>query len=119
MQAEGLQQALLAALVPVDEADARAAVLEVRGGTGGEEAALFAGDLLRMYQAHCQSQGWRFEVRASSSGRGGRAAMLRILGTQPRFQLWLEGVRRATAWKVCLAAGLSSRMQDHHVEQKL
>ena len=66
MQAEGLQRALLAGLVPVDEADARAAVLEIRGGTGGEEAALFAGDLLRMYQAHCRGQGWRFEVLASA-----------------------------------------------------
>ena len=61
-QAQELQQALLASLVPVDEADQRSAVLEVRAGTGGEEASLFAGDLLRMYEAHCRAQGWRFEV---------------------------------------------------------
>lgn len=71
LQGEGLQQALLAALIPIDEADARAAVLEIRGGTGGEEAALFAGDLLRMYQAHAQSQGWRFEVCTAFSASSG------------------------------------------------
>ena len=63
LQAEQLQQALLASLVPVDEADERSVVLEVRAGTGGEEASLFAGDLLRMYEAYCRAQGWRFEVR--------------------------------------------------------
>ena len=62
LQAEQLQQVLLASLVPVDEADQRSAVLEVRAGTGGEEASLFAGDLLRMYEAHCRGRGWRFEV---------------------------------------------------------
>lgn len=62
IQAELLQQSLLASLVPVDEADQRGAVLEVRAGTGGEEAALFAADLLRMYEAHCKDQGWRCEV---------------------------------------------------------
>ena len=50
------------ALLPRDEADARPAILEIRPGTGGEEAALFAGDLLRMYQRYADGQGWRFDI---------------------------------------------------------
>lgn len=49
-------------LLPKDEADDRSAVLEIRAGTGGEEAALFAGDLLRMYQRYCDSIGWKMEI---------------------------------------------------------
>ena len=64
LQAEQLQHSLLAALIPKDKADSRSAVLEVRAGAGGEEAALFAADLLRMYEAFCRTQGWRFEVCA-------------------------------------------------------
>jgi len=57
-----LEQALRLALLPKDAADARPAILEIRPGTGGEEAALFAGDLLRMYQRHAEAQGWQFEI---------------------------------------------------------
>ena len=57
-----MEQALRLALLPKDAADARPAILEIRPGTGGEEAALFAGDLLRMYQRYAESQGWRFQV---------------------------------------------------------
>ncbi|MFQ5774851.1 MAG: peptide chain release factor 1 [Kiloniellaceae bacterium] len=49
-------------LLPRDEADARNAILEVRAGTGGEEAALFAAELFRMYQRYAELRGWRFEV---------------------------------------------------------
>lgn len=57
-----LEQAVKLALLPRDEADARSAILEIRAGTGGDEAALFAGDLLRMYQRLAEAQGWGFEV---------------------------------------------------------
>ncbi len=50
------------ALLPKDAADARPAILEIRPGTGGEEAALFAGDLLRMYQRYAEAQGWTFDI---------------------------------------------------------
>ncbi|NBR52490.1 MAG: peptide chain release factor 1, partial [Rhodobacteraceae bacterium] len=50
------------ALLPKDAADSRAAIIEIRPGTGGEEAALFAGDLLRMYQRYCETHGWKFEI---------------------------------------------------------
>ena len=57
-----LEQALRIALLPRDAADARPAIVEIRPGTGGEEAALFAGDLLRMYQRYAESQGWQFQM---------------------------------------------------------
>jgi len=57
-----IEQALRLALLPRDSADARPAILEIRPGTGGEEAALFAGDLARMYQRYAEARGWRFEV---------------------------------------------------------
>jgi peptide chain release factor 1 len=57
-----MEQALRLALLPKDAADARPAILEIRPGTGGDEAALFAADLLRMYQRYAESQGWRFDI---------------------------------------------------------
>ncbi|MFN3845612.1 MAG: peptide chain release factor 1 [Paracoccaceae bacterium] len=57
-----IEQSLRVALLPKDTADARPAILEIRPGTGGEEAALFAADLLRMYQRHAEGKGWRFEI---------------------------------------------------------
>ncbi|MEM6890744.1 MAG: peptide chain release factor 1 [Pseudomonadota bacterium] len=56
------EQALQLALLPRDTADARPAMLEIRPGTGGEEAALFAGDLLRMYQRFAEVHHWQFDI---------------------------------------------------------
>jgi len=57
-----VEYALQLALLPKDAADARPAMLEIRPGTGGEEAALFAGDLLRMYQRYAEARGWGFDI---------------------------------------------------------
>ncbi|WEF24943.1 peptide chain release factor 1 [Paracoccus sp. S3-43] len=57
-----LEQRLRIALLPRDAADARPAILEIRPGTGGDEAALFAGDLLAMYRRHAEAQGWSFQL---------------------------------------------------------
>ncbi len=57
-----VEDALQLALLPKDAADARPAMIEIRPGTGGDEAALFAGDLLRMYQRYAENQGWKFEI---------------------------------------------------------
>ncbi len=57
-----MEQALRLALLPRDAADARPAILEIRPGTGGDEAALFAADLLRMYQRHAETMGWTFDI---------------------------------------------------------
>ncbi|WP_170607882.1 peptide chain release factor 1 [Ruegeria arenilitoris] len=56
------EHALQLALLPKDAADARPAMLEIRPGTGGDEAALFAADLLRMYQRYAENHGWQFEI---------------------------------------------------------
>ncbi len=56
------EAALQLALLPKDAADARPAMLEIRPGTGGDEAALFAGDLLRMYQRYSEANGWKVEI---------------------------------------------------------
>jgi len=66
------ERALALKLLPRDAADDRPAMLEIRAGTGGDEAALFAGDLLRMYQRYADAKGWRVElISASPSEMGG------------------------------------------------
>ena len=60
------EAALQLALLPKDAADARPAMIEIRPGTGGEEAALFAGDLLRMYQRYAEARGWKFSILEQS-----------------------------------------------------
>ena len=65
------ERALALKLLPRDAADERSAMLEIRAGTGGDEAALFAGDLLRMYQRYAEHMGWRFEIISSSSSEVG------------------------------------------------
>ncbi|QFU09143.1 Peptide chain release factor 1 [Rhodobacteraceae bacterium THAF1] len=59
---DAIEDRLRLALLPKDSADARPAILEIRPGTGGEEAALFAADLQRMYQRFAETQGWKFDV---------------------------------------------------------
>ena len=67
-----VEEQLKVALLPKDAADARPAILEIRPGTGGEEAALFAGDLLRMYQRYAEAKGWRVGiVEAAETELGG------------------------------------------------
>ena len=66
------ERALALSLLPRDAADERAAMLEIRAGTGGDEAALFAGDLFRMYQRYAEERGWRVElISASAADLGG------------------------------------------------
>ncbi|GLS30666.1 peptide chain release factor 1 [Mesorhizobium albiziae] len=68
---EALQQEIQILLLPRDAADHKNAILEIRAGTGGDEAALFAGDLFRMYERYAAEQGWRFEVVSASDGDAG------------------------------------------------
>ncbi|CDX14414.1 peptide chain release factor RF-1 [Mesorhizobium sp. ORS 3324] len=68
---EALQRDIQILLLPKDAADDRNAILEIRAGTGGDEAALFAGDLFRMYERYAASRGWRFEVVSASEGEVG------------------------------------------------
>jgi peptide chain release factor 1 len=68
---EELTQEIRILLLPRDAADEKSAILEIRAGTGGDEAALFAGDLFRMYQRYAQLHGWRLNVLSESEGEAG------------------------------------------------
>ena len=78
-----LEAQLQRMLLPKDPDDARHAFLEIRAGTGGDESALFAGDLLRMYSRYCASQNWRVEVISESPSElgGYKEVVIRIEGT--------------------------------------
>ena len=67
----GLEREVALLLAPKDKDENASAILEVRAGTGGDEAALFAGDLFRMYQRYAQTRGWRVEVDSASEGEMG------------------------------------------------
>ncbi|MDF1717185.1 MAG: peptide chain release factor 1 [Antarcticimicrobium sp.] len=91
------EHALRLALLPRDEADTRSAMLEIRPGTGGDEAALFAADLLRMYQRYAEARGWRWEViELQETELGGvKEAVIRIGGENVFARLKYEsGVHR-------------------------
>jgi peptide chain release factor 1 len=93
----GVVEALRLALLPKDAADARPAILEIRPGTGGEEAALFAGDLLRMYQRYAERRGWRWQpVELAETELGGvREAIVNVAGEGVFARLKYEsGVHR-------------------------
>jgi peptide chain release factor 1 len=66
-----LEREIKLALVPKDAMDERNVILEIRAGTGGDEAALFAGDLFRMYERYAANQGWKVEVISASEGTMG------------------------------------------------
>jgi peptide chain release factor 1 len=67
----GLEQELRVALIPKDAMDDRNVILEIRAGTGGDEASLFAGDLFRMYERYAAKQGWKVEIMTASEGSMG------------------------------------------------
>jgi peptide chain release factor 1 len=68
---EALEKDMQVLLLPKDAADERSAILEIRAGTGGNEAALFAGDLFRMYERYAATKGWKVEVLSASEGEAG------------------------------------------------
>ncbi|MSP50217.1 MAG: peptide chain release factor 1 [Alphaproteobacteria bacterium] len=92
-----LERGVQVMLLPKDDADEKNAILEVRGGTGGDEAALFASELFRMYQRYAQLKGWRFEtMEVSETPLGGlRDATASIIGRNVFARLKYEsGVHR-------------------------
>jgi peptide chain release factor 1 len=103
-----LTRAVQVALLPKDAADEKNAILEVRAGTGGEEAALFAADLFRMYQRYASERGWRFEVMSISEGSAGgyKEATAEISGQGVFAKLKYEsGVHRVQRVPVTEAGG--------------
>ena len=84
-------------LIPKDPQDSKNAIVEIRGGTGGDEAAIFAGDLLRMYTKYIESKGWRYEITSSSDGAAGgfKEVVLKVSGQNVYGTLKYEsGVHR-------------------------
>ncbi len=94
---EALEKHLRILLLPKDAADERNVILEVRAGTGGDEAAIFAGDLFRMYQRYAASKNWRVEIISTSDGEHGgyKEVIANIYGAGAYAHLKFEsGVHR-------------------------
>jgi peptide chain release factor 1 len=94
---DSAREALKIALLPKDEADEKSIILEVRAGTGGDEASLFAGDLFRTYQKYAASKGWSVEVVSASEGAlgGYKEIIAEIIGRGVYGRLKFEsGVHR-------------------------
>lgn len=89
---QSLDEALQWHLIPKDPDDARNIYLEVRAGTGGDEAAIFAGDLFRMYSRFAETQGWQLEIISANHGEHGgyKEIIARIVGTAVYAQLKFE-----------------------------
>jgi len=105
-----LEHELKLQLLPKDAADSSSAIIEVRAGTGGDEAALFAGDLLRMYQRYAQLQGWKAELMSLSESdlQGVKEAVLDVQGRGAFAKLKFEsGVHRVQRVPVTEAGGRS------------
>ncbi|HYP16309.1 MAG TPA: peptide chain release factor 1 [Opitutus sp.] len=103
-----LKQAVLLAMIPPDPTDSRNTVMEIRAGTGGDEASLFAADLFRLYSRYADNQGWKIQPMSSStSERGGyKEVIFLITGTDVYKQLKFEsGVHRVQRVPVTEANG--------------
>lgn len=98
-----LEKDIQVALLPKDAADAKNAILEIRAGTGGDEAALFAADLLNMYQRYAVDRGWRFELmeHAESDLGGIRQAVVEVSGSgvfaRMKYESGVHRVQRVPA----------------------
>ena len=92
VELESLDADLQIALVPKDPADSRSAFLEIRAGTGGDEAGLFAGDLARMYLKFAEIQGWRAEVLSESKAElgGYKEVIMKVAGDRVYGRLKFE-----------------------------
>jgi len=78
-----MEEEIKVLLIPADPQDSKNAVLEIRAGTGGDEASIFAGELARMYTKYCQDKGWRIEVTNSNEGTSGgfKEIVMNVTGT--------------------------------------
>ncbi|XP_019163274.1 PREDICTED: uncharacterized protein LOC109159616 isoform X1 [Ipomoea nil] len=98
-----LQYLLLKSLLPKDDADERSCILEVRAGTGGEEASLFAMDIFKMYEKYSMKKGWKFEILdvAESDLKGYKEASAAVSGTgvygKLKFESGIHRVQRVPA----------------------
>ena len=94
---ETLEEEIKLLLIPKDPQDAKNAIVEIRGGTGGDEAAIFAGDLMRMYTKYIESKGWKYEITSFSEGTAGgyKEVVMKVTGNNVYGTLKYEsGVHR-------------------------
>lgn len=94
---EEMEEKIRLMLIPQDPEDSKHAIVEIRGGTGGDEAALFAGDLYRMYTRYCERRGWKTEVMDVTEGSAGgyKEIVFNVLADDSYGQLKYEsGVHR-------------------------
>ena len=79
---ESLEEEIKLLLIPADPQDAKNAIIEIRGGTGGDEAAIFAGDLFRMYIKYIEKKGWKYEINNESPGSSGgyKEVVIKVTG---------------------------------------
>ncbi|MFI3248579.1 MAG: peptide chain release factor 1 [Rikenellaceae bacterium] len=79
---ERMEEEIKLLLIPKDPQDNKNAIVEIRGGTGGDEAAIFAGDLLRMYIKYVETKGWKYEITSSSEGTSGgfKEVVMKVTG---------------------------------------
>ena len=94
---ETLEEEIKLLLIPKDPQDAKNAIVEIRGGTGGDEAAIFAGDLMRMYTKYIASKGWKYEITSFSEGTAGgyKEVVMKVTGNNVYGTLKYEsGVHR-------------------------
>lgn len=92
-----LEEQIKILLIPADPEDAKNVIMEIRGGTGGDEAAIFAGDLYKMYNRYCESKGWRTELVSFTEGTAGgyKEIIFKVSGTDVYGTLKYEsGVHR-------------------------
>jgi len=115
-----IEKKLQIMLLPRDKADDKNAILEVRAGTGGDEAALFAADLLRMYQRFADKHGWKFEIMsASDTGIGGiKEASVEISGKAVFARLKYESGGRIHTSAATVAVLPEAEEVDVHIEDK-
>ena len=79
---EQMEEQIKLLLIPKDPQDSKNAIMEIRGGTGGDEAAIFAGDLLRMYTKFVEKRGWKYEINSASEGSSGgfKEVVMKVTG---------------------------------------
>ncbi len=96
-QLKEMEENIRLLLIPKDPQDAKNAVMEIRAGTGGDEASIFAGDLFRMYQKYCEGRGWKVDVVELNEGTAGgfKAIVCNVIGNGAYGTLKFEsGVHR-------------------------
>lgn len=79
---ESLEEEIKLLLIPADPQDSKNAIMEIRGGSGGDEAAIFAGDLYRMYTRFFERMGWKYEINSESEGTAGgyKEVVMKVIG---------------------------------------